>query len=92
MSEYNQHRKLLLPVFVSEPLYKGEEAQTEGDSEAGDLVWIFFSELCSKLAVRGHCTLLNDSHKPWVTTDRKVNTNSIRSMNKLHPLGQDNGL
>lgn len=39
----------------------------------------------------GDGTLLNDSHKPWVTTDRKVNTYFTRSKSKLHPLGHDNG-
>lgn len=75
-------------MYVSESNNKGEVAQTEGDSEAGDLVWlcpVSYSPECDG-------TLLNDSHKPSVTTDRKVNTYFTRSKSKLHPFGHDNGL
>lgn len=88
VSEYKQDWKLLLPIYVSEPHNKGEVAQAEGNSEAGDLMWP--CPVCYSSQWDG--TLLNDSHKPWVTTDRKVNTYFTGSMGKLHPLRQDNGL
>lgn len=87
-SEYKQSWKLLLPIYASEPYNKGEVAQTETDSEAGNLVWPCPVSYSSEW----DGTLLNDSHKPWVTTDRKVNTHYTRSESKLHPLRHNNGL
>lgn len=75
-------------LYVSEPHNKGIVAEAEGDTEAGDLAKpcpVSYSSQCDG-------TLLNDSHKPWVTTNRKVNTYFTRSMSKLHPLNQDNSL
>lgn len=81
-SEYKQCLKLLLPIYVSEFHNKCEVAQTEAESEAG---------LASNSSEQDG-TLLNDSHKPWATTDRKVSTYLTRSESKLHPLRHNNGL
>lgn len=60
----------------------------EGNSEAGHLEWPCPVSYSSEW----DGTLLTGSHKPWVTTDRKVNSYFTRSQSKLHPLRQDKGL